>query len=490
MNPSDHFDEETQRHDASTDAKPFGSPLVPGSFGWGRLVDGIPSVNLNRFQLVREIGRGGFGVVYLALDEDLNRKVAIKIARPELTQDPDGVKRFRQEAQAAASLSHPGIVPVFEIGDYERLQYYVMPYLDAPNLMEWMQHQPQPIAERMAAQIVIDLAHAIHHGHERGIVHRDLKPHNVLMLTDTTSRTGFRPMLLDFGLSKATESLSTTTSVLIGTPMYMAPEQATQLTRKVTRQSDIYSLGVIFFQLLTNRLPLQANTLSEAIAMLPVATIPPPSQFRTNLSEAIEMICLQCLRKDPSRRYATGAELAEDLERYLQGSPIHAHPVTWIERFDFNLRFHGYEQQLGRLVISMNIINAVWTLLVTFLLRWVLRDHPNILSGFWPMLSFLIFVATPIHVTGIKLGQLMVSQKGNWLWLAAGAIGSGIWDVYLWVITLSSGGSNTSLQGSFMKLYEGSPMAQLMVFCLIALGFAVQTICLSLGAWCASKRNA
>ncbi|QDT09670.1 serine/threonine protein kinase [Planctomycetes bacterium K23_9] len=445
-------------------------------------LDGEALGSIGRYDLLREIGRGGFGIVYLANDSQLQRQVAIKVARPEVVSDETGVERFQREFQAAAALDHDGIVRVFDCGNEDGLHYYVMSYLDCQNLDQWFSKQPKPLDERLAAQLVLSIAQAIQFGHDVGIVHRDLKPQNVLVRPSAISSIGIAPVVLDFGLCGLVDSGEISTSLMAGTPCYMAPEQSLFGNSRVSNRSDIYSLGAILYQLLTGTPPHQPASIAEAVLMHHGTPIVPPRNHRPDLSSQLQAICLKCLRKDAARRYASGKLLVDDLQNYLSGKPISARNAGILEKADFAIRLGGWESRLGRTVIAMNATNAIWTFVSTLLMRVRLADNPNIVAGFSEMLWFLAIFAAPLHLMGLYLGWVMTKRTKHVGRLATGAVISAIWAIYLWgVLWFGS-------EQSYMTIYHGQSVAQLMVFLLIATGYTIQSISLAIGSWAAKSR--
>ncbi len=285
------------------------------------------------FRLVRELGRGGHGVVYLAVDERLGRQVALKLSRPETLLDADLRKRFLREAQAAGQLDHPQLVPVHEVGEEGRLFYIASQYVEGKDLAQWLAEQTAPVPPRQAAELVAALADGVEHAHAHGILHRDIKPSNVLL-----SEEGGRlsPRLTDFGLAKLLEATKdqtqTRTGVLLGTPTYMAPELATGKLREVGPATDAYGLGALLYEILTGRPPFRGendvDTIHQAVHEEPLD----PRRLRPGVSPELAAICLKCLEKRPEARYATAGELAADLRRYLSGQPTLARPATPLDR--------------------------------------------------------------------------------------------------------------------------------------------------------------
>jgi WD40 repeat protein/tetratricopeptide (TPR) repeat protein len=281
--------------------------------------------DLPGYEVLEKLRRGGMGVVYKARHLSLGRVVAVKLI---LSGEPADLARFRTEAQTLARLHHPGIVQVFEVGERQGRPYFAMEFVDGGPLDRKLAGTPQP--PREAARLAETLARAIHVAHEHGIIHRDLKPSNVLLAADGT------PKIADFGLAKRLDGEAglTWSGAVVGTPSYMAPEQAARRAeeRAVTPLIDVYALGVILYELLTGRPPFR-GTDAFATLLLVVGQEPvPPRTLQPAVPHDLETICLKCLHKEPSRRYASALELAEDLRRFQGGEPIRARPVGRGER--------------------------------------------------------------------------------------------------------------------------------------------------------------
>jgi WD40 repeat protein/tRNA A-37 threonylcarbamoyl transferase component Bud32 len=299
-----------------------------------------PDERLGRFTIVRELGRGGFGVVFLAVDRVLNRRVALKVPRPEVLATPEVARRFLREAEAASRLDHPNIVPVYETGRAGAACFIASAYCEGPTLADWLRQSEAAEAPRRAARLVATLATAMEHAHERGILHRDLKPSNILLQRrapggpDAPDEGPFLPRICDFGLARLLdqEPDETRTGVPVGSPAYMAPEQAEGRPREYGPPTDVYALGVILHELLTGRPPFRGETPQETLRQVLQLDPTPPRQLRPAIPRDLETICLKCLEKRPGRRYATALGLADDLRRYLDGRPILARPVPPWER--------------------------------------------------------------------------------------------------------------------------------------------------------------
>jgi WD40 repeat protein/tetratricopeptide (TPR) repeat protein/tRNA A-37 threonylcarbamoyl transferase component Bud32 len=274
------------------------------------------------YELLEVIARGGMGIVYKARQVSLNRLVALKMILQGELAGPVAVARFRAEAEAAANLDHPHIVPIYEVGDQDGQQYYAMRFIDGSSLARF----PRSDA-RTEARLLATVARAVHHAHRRGVLHRDLKPSNILM--DSVGA----PFVTDFGLAKRVDADRSLTEpgALVGTPRYIAPEQAAG-RKDLTVAADVYSLGVVLYERLTGRTPFTAETILEVLRQVRETEPPRPSSITLGLDGDLETVCLKCLEKDPAKRYGSAEALAEDLERWLAGEPIQARPISTLER--------------------------------------------------------------------------------------------------------------------------------------------------------------
>ena len=290
----------------------------------GHAAGPVPSIP--GYRVLGELGRGGMGVVFRAVAEPLNRIVALKMILAGDLAGPEAAARFRAEAEAVARLQHPQVVQIFRIGEHDGRPFLEIEYVDGGSLAERLDGRPRaPVA---AARLVESLAAAVHHAHLRGIVHRDLKPANVLIAADGT------PKITDFGLAKilAADGGLTRTDSIIGSPSYMAPEQAGGDVRRVGPAADVYALGAILYELLTGRPPFRAATVLETLDQVRSAEPAPPSRIQPSLPIDLETIVLKCLEKEPARRYPDAEALAADLGRFVDGKPILARPVGMIGR--------------------------------------------------------------------------------------------------------------------------------------------------------------
>jgi serine/threonine protein kinase len=336
------------------------------------------------YEILGVLGRGGMGVVYKARQAGLNRLVALKMILVGSHAGPDDLARFRIEAEAVAALQHPNIVQIYEVGEEGGLPYFSLELVEGGSLADRINGNPWPT--RSATALVAALARAMHYAHSRGIIHRDLKPANILLVSggvvsgewseDTTHhapRTTHQPKITDFGLARRVEDGSglTQSGAIVGTPSYMAPEQAGGRSGLVTTAADVYALGAILYECLTGRPPFRAATAIDTILQVLQQEPEPPSALQPKIDRGLELICLKCLAKEPGHRYGSADALAADLERWLAGEPVSVQPPSL--------------PALLRVWLRQNFGAAGWTVVVGLghgvvlsLLLWLTAIQPNL----------------------------------------------------------------------------------------------------------------
>lgn len=291
--------------------------------------------SIGRFRIIREVGRGGFGVVYEAHDPATARTVALKIPLLAAFLVPDTRIRFMREAEMTAALDHPNVVTTFEAGEAESTAYLATAFVSGPTLSEWLRQRTEPVDLSSVVALVAKIADGVHHAHSRGILHRDLKPANILLqpgesCQDHWQLSDYTPRVADFGLGRdiSPDHRQSLSGQIVGTVAYMAPEQTMARPQAINVGTDVWALGVVLYELLTGRLPFrgehQAAVMYEIVRSKPTA----PRSLRPAISHDLEAICLKCLEKSSADRYASAEALANDLRRFLAGEPTIARPLT------------------------------------------------------------------------------------------------------------------------------------------------------------------
>ncbi|MBY0229168.1 MAG: serine/threonine protein kinase [Gemmataceae bacterium] len=352
------------------------APGAPGLPDGGRFGD---------YLLLAEIGRGGMGIVYKALEPGLGRHVALKMILSQAVSEADQLERFRSEASAAAVLQHAHIVKVHRVGSVGERHFFSMDYIEGQSLAQRLREGPLP--GREAAALLSSVARAIHHAHEQGILHRDLKPGNVLL-----DKAG-RPHVTDFGLAKrfARDDGQTKTGAILGTPGYMAPEQA-RGDKRLGPWTDVYGLGALLYELLTARPPFQGESAMDTLIMVLENEPVLPRLLNPRIDRDLETICLKCLARDPKDRYASAAAVADDLDRYLAGESIHARSLNMIdyltrslERSQFDVEFRPY----GNMLLIFAALVGTTHGLKHFLVEWA---APAVVIVWMQVAQFLLMV--------------------------------------------------------------------------------------------------
>jgi serine/threonine protein kinase len=352
-----------------------------------------PLPDIEGYEVLEELGRGGMGVVYKARQVSLNRVVALKLIHAGAAAIPEELTRFRREAEATARLSHPNIVGVYEVGEHRGCPYLALELVEGGSLAEKLVQSPLPALR--AAQLVQTLALAVQHAHERGVLHRDLKPANVLLAPDGA------PKIADFGLARRLDvgSNETRTGSILGTPSYMAPEQADGRVHDLGPATDVYALGAILYELLTCRPPFKTASVLETLEQVRTHEPVRPAILQPGVPRDLETICLKCLEKDPRSRYASAAALAEDLRRFLDGEPITAHSRTLLEQLTRTISHTSVDERFrswGNFVLALAPAPALAQVLL-----WLLfRNWPS-----YPVIALLVILLGASTAISVMVGR-------------------------------------------------------------------------------------
>lgn len=428
------------------------------------------ATNVGPYVIEREIGRGGYGVVLLARHERTGAEVALKIPRPELLTDAAARERFVREAEAMASISHPGIVRTHEVGQVGPLDYIVSEYCPAGSLADRLTPGVTNFTPIQAAKLVLQLAEAVESIHNHGMLHRDLKPSNILLAaggdpSDASDALPFKPLVTDFGLAKLVEQSfeQTGTSVMLGTPLYMAPEQAACQNHLVGRTTDVYSLGVILYELLTGRTPFVGPGLLAMLNELQTAAPAPPRRLNSSIPSALEQICLKCLGKDPADRYLTAAALEEDLQRFLTGGKVEARPISLQRRFDKWSRRPERMTNAGAFAVVFNAGMLLWTITVSPYILFA--ENVNVERA--PIVVTVSALALTFMIPLLIVGIATIAHRGWAVWTG---------------VALSSAETVITFAGltgvilPFGNLYDATPVLRVVMFGLITSLIVIQTV--------------
>jgi len=333
--------------------------ILPESIAGGTLSEAMPAAScIGDYVIIEEIARGGMGVVYLAQHRHLGRRVALKTLLLDCGEDTSSSDRFAIEAEAIARLDHPGIVAIYEVGEYRGQPFLAMKLIDGGNLAKLL--HDGPLDSRRALGIAIEVAEAIAHAHQRNVIHRDLKPANILL-----DQAG-HAVITDFGVAKFVEAAQchlTTAGEPIGTPHYMPPEQADATRGPISAASDVYSIGAMMYAMLTGRPPFQAASPMDVLLQVLANDPVPPRQLNSTVPVTFEAIVMKCLQKDANRRYQTATELADDLSRFRDGKPTIAKPIRGVRWTLYYLRKHFMVATVSGSVVTLLLLATLIVLI-------------------------------------------------------------------------------------------------------------------------------
>ena len=422
------------------------------------LYPGESSGRFGRFLIRRELGRGGFGIVFLAEDPRLQRQVALKVPRPDALANTDLRQRFLRKAQAAASLDHPNVVQVYEAGEVGPICYIVSAYCSGDNLAGWLLRQSEPPPPRCAAALVAALAEAVEHAHRHSIFHRDIKPSNILLVPRSESGAappsddlGFEAKLTDFGLAKLVEAgdEETTTGVLLGTPAYMVPEQAEGWGQAVGAATDIYALGLILYELLTLRRPFAQTLLLLTLEQVRSGQPVPPRRRQPEVPRNLDTICLKCLRKDPHQRLRHRRRFGPGPSTLSPSRPIAARSPGLVAQLWDWCRCPDRIHDAGIIAVFQGIITAVTTVVGGLLL---------LVGAFsverWERVGEFFLLAFALGCVLVGIGRLTLARHRLVLW--AGLTVPFVYPLCLLAIVLGmvDGGGLVNFQDRSMTLAQ------------------------------------
>jgi serine/threonine protein kinase len=395
------------------------------------------------YDLLEVVGRGGMGVVYKARQVNLDRPVALKMILAGADAGASELARFQTEAEAVARLEHPNIIQIYEVGNHAGRPYLVLEWADGGNLAQLL--DGTPLSGRDAAALLLPLARAAAYAHARGVVHRDLKPANILLRKPEGESRGdgppppLVPKIADFGLAKRLDldEGNTQTGAVLGTPSYMAPEQAAGRAEAVGPATDVHALGTILYELLTGRRPFIGTTVMQTLDRVREQEPVPPRLLQPAVAHDLEVICLKCLQKAPADRYTGAAALAADLQAYLDDEPIRARPSTALEQLARAIRHHNLDERIGPASTSLFLM-APWCVLSHLAAYWFWHASPRFPQVI-TLTSTLAIIFLPVGFMAAQrpILRILTRQQRRRMWnvWGANAVTSFLAVVLFWLTT-------------------------------------------------------
>lgn len=451
------------------------SPVAEGA-EWDGMQVALSGVQ-GDFRILREVGKGGMGVVYEAEQQSLQRRVALKVLPSAVALDPQRLLRFHIEAATAAMLDHPNIVPIYEVGQWKTngtdspLPYFSMKLIEGGNLAQKLVGEPWPPWE--AARFVEILSHAVGHAHRHGVIHRDLKPANILVTAEGA------PLIADFGLAKHLDRAgpTLTSQTILGTPLYMAPEQAAGQMKLVGPHTDVHALGAILYELLIGRPPFRGATTLETLEQVRSLEPVPPTRLQPKVPRDLEAVCLKCLQKEPAQRYANGQALAEDLGRFLAGQPTQARPANIFSLALLWCRRPERVRDAGAFMTFLGLVLTLWCLWnLVLCAAGVLHFGPSSLFVGWVVLWI-----SAVYVPMVWLGRKIIQRRLAALW--AGLVVT----LCFLVAVLSSQFYSTTIVDEMYRRGESTRIAAESLLIILA-GIQVFACVVALSAYYANRR--
>lgn len=374
---------------------------------------------IGRFRLQRFLGEGTFGVVYEAIDQVNGQQVAVKIARPSVPFDEKSRERFLSEARIASRLQHEGIARIYDVGDDQGVLYLVSQFCNGCTLDRWVFGLDEQTKYLEIARLLAQVARTVEFGHRKGVIHRDLKPANIIVVVGDNDPPS--PIVLDFGLAIISEDglRQTSSSVLLGTPLYMSPEQLDG--KPASTACDIFAMGVILYECLVGVTPFDAFTLPDVFERIRLGRITSPRSQVRNLPVPLEAICMKCVRYQPGHRYASASALAEDLEAFVDGRAVRAKLPSRLASFSWCLRRPQLPQELSLLLVAVNGLVLAWAVVNFPLAMFVLPQTPEQSSTqgmYWPVVAAIIPVHSLLLAMSFRLLQGRQTRRGICLHLS------------------------------------------------------------------------